>query len=250
MKNIVFIVNLKEGKKQGRNTPYHFSVNSWKQWCSTNNAELFVLEDRIYDEDMMNANWHKIFALDLLESNGIEYDQVLISDADIIIHPDAPSVFEETDHKFCAVRNFGSMDWVCRSVENYSKYLFDDFKISPMDYFNSGIIIINKKHKEFYQKVQTFYLDNHENIRFMQEKFGVGTDQPVLNFFVEMENVEKKLLSYKWNMQDMARVEALTNDLLFTKMGWIYHFNAIPNNHDGKYTRHFMEHTYNTLYNK
>ena len=100
MKNIVFIVNLPESKKQGRNTPYHYSVKSWEKWCDKNNHLLFVLDQRIHEEDFMNANWHKIYALELLDANEIDYDQVLIADADTIIHPNAPNIFSLTDNKF------------------------------------------------------------------------------------------------------------------------------------------------------
>jgi hypothetical protein len=125
-KNVVFIVNLHEKEKPNRNQPYHYCVKSWKIWCKKNNCELFVLEDRIYSEDFMNANWHKIFAFQLLESSGIDYNQILIADADTIIHPNAPNVFEMTDNKFCAVHGFGSYDWQCRSIENYKKHMFPD----------------------------------------------------------------------------------------------------------------------------
>ena len=78
-KNIVFIVNLPEEKKQGRSHPYQYSVESWKKWCNKNNCELFVLKDRIYPEDFMNANWHKLFIFQLLDNSGINYDQVFQS---------------------------------------------------------------------------------------------------------------------------------------------------------------------------
>ena len=35
-KNIVFIVNLSEGKKPGRDKPYDHSIKSWEQWCDAN----------------------------------------------------------------------------------------------------------------------------------------------------------------------------------------------------------------------
>ena len=141
MKNIVFIVNLKDVKKPNRSNPYQYSINSWKSWCDKNNCELMVLEDRIYEENFMNANWHKLFIFKLLD---IDYDQVLIADADTIIHPDAPNVFEQTDHKFSVVHNYGSYDWICRSIENYKKHFFPDIEIPLEKYFNSGIIICNK----------------------------------------------------------------------------------------------------------
>jgi len=49
-----------------------------------------------------------------------------------------------------------------------------------------------------------------------------------LNFFVQKENIDYKQLGYKWNMQDMRRFEILDEELTFTKIGWIYHFNGMP----------------------
>ena len=141
MSNIVFIVNLPETKKVNRNRPYQFSVDSWKHWCDKNEYQLVVLEERIYSEDYMNANWHKLFVFQLLEESGISYDQILIADADTIIHPQSPSPFDVTDHKFSVVPSHGSFDWVCRSIENYKKHLFPNVDVPLWEYFNSGIII-------------------------------------------------------------------------------------------------------------
>ena len=124
MKNVVFIVNLSEELKPNRTNPYQYSVKSWKTWCEKNNCELVVLDERIHPESFMNANWHKIFALQLLDSSDIDYNQVLIADADTMIHPNAPNIFELTNDEFCAVHGFGSYDWECRSIENYQKHLF------------------------------------------------------------------------------------------------------------------------------
>jgi len=252
-KNIVFIVNIKEeGDRKNRSIPYQYSINSWNKWCKKNNCELFVLEDRIYPKEVMNANWHKIFAFELLEANNIDYDQILVVDADTIIHPDSPNIFNFTDYKFCAIRNYGSMDWVCRSYENYKKHLFPDVEFSPLEYFNSGVLIMNKTHKEIYSKLIEFYSEcyqNHDIIQNIQKTYGVGTDQPILNFFLRKEKVDIKLLPYEWNMQDLNRFEILNKELSFINHGWLYHFNAIPNNHNGQFTQYFMEQTYNTLYN-
>ena len=251
MSNIVFIVNLPETKKVDRNKPYQFSIDSWKRWCDeTGRAKLVVLDERIYPEDYMNANWHKLFVFQLLEESGISYNQILIADADTIIHPQSPNPFELTDNKFSVVPSYGSFDWVCRSIENYKKHLFPDIDVPLWEYFNSGIIICNKKHKDFYDKIIDFYLDNRDNIVKLQETYGVGTDQPILNFFVQKENVDCKYLPYEWNMQDMNRTELLDEDLTFTKIGWIYHFNGIPNNKDNDACYHWMEKTYRYLYER
>ena len=49
-------------------------------------------------------------------------------------------------------------------------------------------------------------------------------------------------------MQDMSRTEILNGELSFTKIGWIYHFNGIPNNKDNQAQFYWMEKTYKHLY--
>lgn len=234
-KNIIFIVNIKDQERSTRVTPYQISIDSWKVWAKHNNSEVFVLEDRIYPKEQMNPNWHKLFVFDLLEANAIEYDQIMIVDADTIIHPDAPDVFKLTEHKFCAVHNEGSYDWICRSMENYSKHMFGGYTFPIWEYINSGVLIMNKKHKDFYKKIVNYYLANVDNILTLQKTYGVGTDQPIINFFMHMEGIDFKLLPYEWNMQEMNKKEIVGEDMLFTKLGWIYHYNGLPGGDDSTY---------------
>ena len=49
-------------------------------------------------------------------------------------------------------------------------------------------------------------------------------------------------------MQDMVRKEILHDDMLFTKIGWVYHYNAIPNNVDSQLTTYWMKKTYEYFY--
>ena len=47
-------------------------------------------------------------------------------------------------------------------------------------------------------------------------------------------------------MKSDFRKEILTGDMLFTKVGWVYHFNAIPQN--DRDMRYWMKRTYEELY--
>ena len=42
--------------------------------------------------------------------------------------------------------------------------------------------------------------------------------------------------------------EGLTDDLVFTDYGWVYHFNGIPDTSYGTKVEHYMNKTYNKLY--
>lgn len=246
MSNVVFIVNIADPSKPGRSIPYQYCITSWKKWCDKYNHKLVILDQPVYPSHVMNANWHKLLVFDLLDNSQIAYDKILIADGDTMIHPDAPNVFDIATENLNVVRNYGSMDWVCRSYENYKQLLFPDISYSPLDYFNSGILIINKAHKPFYKQVLQYYLDNSAKIRSVQNNYKVGTDQPVLNFMARQCQVTIDFLGYEWNMQDMARFEILNDQLTFTKCGWIFHFNAIPGGDEAR--SQWITKTYQTLF--
>jgi hypothetical protein len=253
MKNVVFMMNVdlaKEGRfASSRTDPYKYSIDSWKRWCDKNDCELFVLTEEVIDHDIMGICWQRWYIFDLLESNGIEYDQILSVDADTIVHPDCPNFFEMTDNKFTVVDFDGSWDWVLRSIESYSKYVFEDYKLKDWwKYFDSGFWIVNKSHKSFAKKLTDFYHSNSELLIQMQNKFLTGTEQTPLNFMLDIEKVDVKHLPYEFNMNDMNRKEVLTEDLLFTKVGWIYQFNCIPNNKNNQLTNYWMKKAYNYFY--
>jgi len=133
MKNIVFMLDIDiqgEGRYSStRRLPYKYSIESWKAWCNKNNCELFVLNDLLLSNKEMGICWQRYYLFDILDANEIEYDQILMVDADTIVHPDCPNFFDMSENKFCGVHNNGSYDWVIRSIENYSKYFFNGYII-------------------------------------------------------------------------------------------------------------------------
>lgn len=245
MKNIVFIPNVKgTDEKRLREVAYDLSVKSWKHWCEKNDCELVVMDELIHDYDEMKITWQRYYVLEILENSNIEYDQVLMVDADTLVHPNCPNFFEMTEHKYVGVHNYGSYDWILRSIENYSHYFFNGKMFPYYEYINGGFQIFNRKHKEFFKSVVQFYWDNKDNLLEVQNKLFNGTDQTPMNFLLREHNIDLKILPYEFNMQDMMRVEVLGADMLHTKYGWIYHFNCGVKPHP----RAWMEATYNYLY--
>ena len=111
-KNIIFLINVKHDKKfqGGGNTlqgAFEWSYKSWSHYAKRHGAEIFVLDEPLFDVEYMKPNWFKMYILDILDNNEIDYDQVLYVDYDTIVMPNAPNIFDLTEHKFCAVRNFG-----------------------------------------------------------------------------------------------------------------------------------------------
>ena len=129
-KNVVFIVNLTETKKYGRNQPYQLSVDSWKLWCDKNDCELFVLEDAVVDPNIMKPNWQKMYAFDILDFNDIDYNQVAIVDVDTMIKWNTPNFFNMTDGEFSAVVDDSNVGWVKQSIDVYKQFLsLENFQI-------------------------------------------------------------------------------------------------------------------------
>ena len=252
MKNLVFMMDIDikgDGRyASSRRAAYKYSIDSWKRWCDKNNCELFILNDLVMDNNKMGICWQRYYLFDILEANEIEYDQVLMIDADTIVHPDTPNFFEMSEGKLCGAQFDGSWDWVLRSVENYSKYIFDGYMMPWYEYFDCGFILVNKNHKQFFQDIISFYFVNQDNLIKVQNTFHTGTDQTPVNMLVHQRGIDLKLLPYEFNMNDMNRKEILTEDLLFTKVGWIYQYNAIPNNKDNQLTNYFMKKTYEHFY--
>ena len=241
-KNVVFMISIVSDSRSAEQG-YDFSVKSWRNWCNKNDVELVVMEQPIYPIDQMKLTWQRYFVIDILEENDVDYNQVCMVDADTIIHPDTPNFFELTEGKYCGVVNPVN-EWVMKSIELYSHLMFDNRMIKYYDYINGGFQIFNKKHHPFLKMMTQFYLSNQEKILNIQNTYGAGSDQTPLNFFLQEHNMDVKLLSAKFNMQDMVRYEALNEDLIHTKVGWIYHFNTWPKPNPA----YWMEKTYRSLY--
>jgi lipopolysaccharide biosynthesis glycosyltransferase len=200
---------------------------------------------------IMQREW----VFDILEHNDIDYDQILIVDADTIVHPDCPNFFKETNHNYAAVVNNGCYEWVTRSVRGWGDAMFpNEPLVKPYDYFNTGFVIVNKKHKPFFDEIKDLYLNRGEEIKHYRDTIKASTGQTMVNFMLKKNNIEVTKLSEGYNLQDLFRKNLLhipghswfSDDLHFLDAGWVYHFNAIPQN--PRDVSYWMERTYNKLY--
>jgi len=255
MKNIVFIPNIKIGDG-ARSTSYQYSIASWKHFCDKHDCELLVWEDLLFPIEDMKITWQRYYLFDILEGNNIDYDQILMVDADTIVHPDCPNFFKETEHKYCGVMNDGCYEWVTRSIRDFNQELFTgDTPPHPSTYINGGFQIVNKKHKKFFSNMKEFYSGNKEKIQYAIDKIKAGTDQTIVNYMLKINEVDVKVLPPCYNLQDLFRKNLLhipghswwsdTLEGLYSA-GWVYHFNAIPQN--DRHANYWIERTYKELY--
>jgi len=253
MKNVIFIPNVATG--DGRSTPYHYSVKSWKHWAEKHNVLVLEWDEPIMDTSKFPIIMQREWVFDILEHNDIDYDQILIVDADTIVHPDCPDFFKETNHNYAAVVNNGCYEWVTRSVRGWGNAMFpNEPLVKPYDYFNTGFVVVNKKHKPFVDEIKDLYLNRGEEIKHYRDTIKASTGQTMVNFMLKKNNIEVTKLSEGYNLQDLFRKNLLhipghswfSDDLHFLDAGWVYHFNAIPQN--PRDVSYWMERTYNKLY--
>ena len=267
MKNIVFIPYIKREDDitksssighANRHSGYEYGIKSWKNWCDKNDCELYIMSDLLLPESEMLITWQRWQVLNILEHNEVDYDQVLVVDADSIVHPDCPNFFEMTDNKFTSVLTDGDYEWVNRAINGYSKLFFNkEFCVPSFEFFMTGFVIINKKHKEFFDKVFNFYNKNKNEIIKSYEILLTGSDIAIMNCLRKEFGVELNLLPREYGLMDMARKnlfyltqncwwkDDLTN---LYNSGWVYQFNAIPQNELGRERSYWMKRIYEELY--
>ena len=85
--------------KSDRTRGYEYGMNSWKKWCDKNDVEFFLMDELLMPETDMVITWQRWYVLEILKNNEIDYDQVLLVDADCIVHPNCPNFLELTDNK-------------------------------------------------------------------------------------------------------------------------------------------------------
>ncbi len=203
--------------QRAANSGYSFSKASWQRYAEKVNADYIEITESITGAH--RPQWAKAFLPGLYP----QYDRILYVDCDTLIVPSAPNIFEEyaDESVIYAVANMGSMDWVSRSTELYAN-LFSQSVIPPTQYFNSGVLLFSKPTYSLFDRVVELYGKNKETFEQVETQYGLGTDQPVLNYV--LRDV-MQLIPYQWNMQDLI-CHDLTDPLLITRYGYVSHYNA------------------------
>lgn len=267
-KNIIFIPYIKREKdvtkassigKPRHHQGYEFGIKSWKQWASKNNAEVVIFDQLIAPESEMLITWQRWKALDILEHSGIDYDQVLVVDADSIVHPNCPNFFEMTDNKLTTVPMNGCYEFVNRSIKGYSRLFFNcDYLMPAHEFFQTGFVIMNKSHKELFNKIFDFYNQNKLQIIRSYDTILAGSDITLINLLCKKFKADIKYLSSAYSLEHIYAKKLLsvhprnewwedTLDNLYNS-AFIYQFNAIPETPERDRT-YWMGRICNELYN-
>ena len=241
-KNVIWwpaVKNKDHNDKYGNFDYFEYSRKTWEFWCKKNDV-LFVPFEKPVEQDLheYRINWQKaIFVFDELERRGIEYDQIALVDSTVMVKWDCPNFFELTDRKFTVTRDIDNMSWTRDSILGYKDF-FGGFELDSTKYFRSGFMIFNEIHRDLFQDLKNFYIENKTDfIKLQDEVVRKGNDQTPINYWVQKNNVELKFLSHAlWMCSHLHRKEMLSHNWqinedktpFFIKYANNWMFNGIP----------------------
>tara|TARA_R100000005_G_scaffold96462_1_gene83579 strand:- start:547 stop:1290 length:744 start_codon:yes stop_codon:yes gene_type:complete len=215
-------------------------LNSWRPWCKKHDVELFILSDELRDKKIMKPTWQRWHVFEILEANGIEYNQVALVDVDTMIHPEAPNFFEETKGEYSGVQDDLMVEWVHNSIVGYQD-MFPNTKFDWTTYVNNGFIVMSPKHKKLCKAITDFYYANEDELRNRQHvTLKKGSDQTPVNYLVRREGYPLTHLSKKWNFTHM-HIRGVLQQFLFLDCAWVYHFNGFDKSHRNDIMRQTWE---------
>lgn len=197
-KNVVIIQALLEPNKE---LP-HYAVRDiqyWDYYCKKNNIEFIVTTDKIHDFSEMIPAFQKFYTYEILEKNGIDFDQCLLADWDTFPMPNAKNLFDYTNDKFTICLDYGYAPALMKRTEFVGNY-FDNSKVVTWDnYFNSGFFIFQKGQKFIFEKAIEFFNKYKEDIM-VNKKLAID-EQTIFNYIVH-GSVETTILPRSFMVHD------------------------------------------------
>lgn len=239
MKNIVVIPAIKPKDKNldkfGGWGWMSYSIEAWTFWCKKHDYELVVYDETSIEDTsrfrVTVQRWFDIF--DFLDKKKIEYNQICMVDASYIPRWDCPDFFQMTDNKFTTTHEFDNFKWVYESIQGYKEF-FDNYELNIFEYFNTGLVVFNKSHREVFDKFKEIYTNDADYFVEKQSTLRRGTDQTPFNYVMRMNDIDIKFLPMAYRVSHLPRKDLLNHnwqlkeDLtpFFIKYGLIWGFSG------------------------
>jgi len=264
-KNVIWWPALKNPNhfdKYGGFEYFEYSRKSWEYWCKKNDCIFVPFTDPIETNlTQYRPQWQKcLFVFDELDRLGIEFDQIALVDSTAIVKWDCPNFFELTDRKFVGWRDIDNLRWVYESVQGY-KSLFNNYELDITKYINSGFMIFNELHRDFFDNLKKMYIDNKNDfIRLQDRDVRKGNDQTPINYLLQINEIDMKLdLPITYNLTHMGRKELFSHNWqlktdptpFFIKYGNVWRFTGMPKDQRSdlmKQTWELLKHHYDKTF--
>lgn len=182
----------------------HFAAPSWLHYCDRHGIGLAVVEDDLISKQnsfYKKPHWQKLLVGKAMFEAGFHPDSICHLDADILISPMAPNVFDFHDPRRISVVSsvhslpYGARDQILRRVAFYrNRYFSSDYPLDSLlfasvedlfkyqgfhpknNYFCSGLFLYDPN--EYSEFLTSIFFKYGMNIQTLTD----GGEQPVLNF--------------------------------------------------------------------
>jgi hypothetical protein len=194
-----------------------------EQYCKKTNSDLVIIDKPLYNIKGKHKKKYNYFKFEKNQVYNLfeNYDKVLRLDLDIVIHPDAPNYFDLDDDYIYVTEEHGRSSEISQikkdlgNVRWYRRRYKDSWNYY---YFNGGVVLASKKHKEVF---------NISDINFDLD-LGLLKEQNVLNWKVNKLGVKIKDLGPLFNFFAGAyiggvRYNDFDNDELRRNAYFIHH---------------------------
>jgi hypothetical protein len=203
MSNIVVMPNFKEYSTKEDTIGIKNSKLLWEVWCKKYGHDFLVLEEPVCSYEAVCPQMQKMWVMDILEENGIDFDQILEVDHDTYPTPSCPDVFKLSGNEFSAALDNGFGPQLNRLMILFRDNWFKNDKFVTWDtYFNSGFIIYNKNHKELFKKTQEWYFKYRKEFAVVNKADDLN-DQTILNFVLADMGYKLNILPRSYNVLDL-----------------------------------------------
>ena len=230
--NTIFIVSAKDPSSQWDVDLYSkYSIAAWDSYCKKYGQNLVVMRE-------LPPQFHKAKWIKCLAHHYICDGWIAIVDADTMPAPHCPNIFSGLEENSIYATQDGNIDWIKNSIAHYQPY-FPKTQISPIGYFNSGVLLVHSYNVSYLKSISKFY-QRHRKTLEKDKTPCVGSDQTILNYLASPHKV--KLLSAAYNnfqqlteeYHRLYKQQAFTEDYLdwqFPKNSYIWHFTGFPIEH-------------------
>ena len=156
-------------------------------------AEFLVIRKRQVNKTYnLSERYEKFQVFDLLD----DYEQILFVDTDILIAPDAPSLFEITPIDRFAAASEAGYSMAQRDITLTQEILGAVEWLNP--YFNSGVMVFSRMHKEVFDPLSAD-LKSWSTGEFRAGQTNLLNDQPYLNHRLNKLRIPLQDLTYRYN---------------------------------------------------
>jgi len=184
-KNCICLISI------GREEIFEYSYPTIKSYANKVDADLIVINKKKYNIDKKDNYNYLTFEKNQIYDLFDKYDRILRLDSDIIIKENCPNLFDNPVGKFyCVFEDVGIKESQRRNEIKLIKTQLGQIPNWSKGYFNSGVILCDKEHKEI------FDID----IEVIQKNsLGSFKEQNYLNWLVRNKGLEIIDLGHKYN---------------------------------------------------